>query len=466
MSSELALKKLDEVAKQGSELTRSIQASFSGALRVAQVAKAVRDALTIEVVQEFIVPLMECDFGWRTDRTDGTKQPYTLQQIRDVWVSAAMVGAVPVNNEVNMIAGRLYLAKNYFTRQLRDYPGLTDFVAMPGKLTMAPNGALVEYTATWKLNGKDMSLARTGGSAIPVRLNAGMGADGAIGKAERKLKAAVFSMLTGSTLTEDSDEMEELVSSPSSNQMTTTHATINQQQTLPEPEKATQTQTQVVKDKIKKSKPQESIQTPQATPAAAQRAVEQSKPAVDASAPWADDGEEQQATTAPAAQGSTPVSEPIPDDKKVVGWVKDAVTGEMKPITKEENHAAEKKSKKTQAAPAAQQTAPTETPPVQEQKSEDVVETDHIGIVASIRAKGKDAKGVSLPPYTITSENGTQYVTEDVKIAQKTSEWKKNNVPVTIEYTVAPSGKHIIVEVRPEDKSETPPQDDNDFGAE
>src|SRR6187402_328120 len=202
MANELATTALDKAVIEGCKLTRTVKATFSAALDVARVAQSIRQALTTEMVSQLIMPLKDCDFGWRTDEKAGGKT-YSLEQIRDVWVSAALVGAVPINNEVNVISARMYLCKNYFTRMLRDFPGLTDLILIPGKVTMQVNGALVEYKASWKLDGKPMSLDRTGASAFPIRLNTGMGADGALGKAERKMKSAIYSMLTGSSCTEN-----------------------------------------------------------------------------------------------------------------------------------------------------------------------------------------------------------------------------------------------------------------------
>lgn len=67
MGSDAAMLKLDDAVAAGCQVTRNLKASFAGALQVARVAQQIRLALTPEMVQELIMPLKECDFGWRTD---------------------------------------------------------------------------------------------------------------------------------------------------------------------------------------------------------------------------------------------------------------------------------------------------------------------------------------------------------------------------------------------------------------
>ncbi len=471
-NSEMALAKLDEAAATGSDLTRNINASFSGALKVARVATMIRQALSVELVREIIMPLKETDFGWRTDC-----KVYSDEQIRDCWVSATLVGAVPVNNEVNMISGRLYLAKNYFKRMIRVFPGLTEFVAIPGKLVMTQSGALVEYTATWKLGGKPMTLARTGNSAIPVRLNAGMGADGAIGKAERKILAAVFTMITGSNFADaDSDDFEDTnVTAPIA---ATTTATIVQQ-VLPQPEKSTApTQTQAVTERIKKAKPQ-SQQT--------QQPVEEPGSQDDDAPPWATGGDEgqtqtqstpiQEAKTSHAASATTTQvtqsaqsaigtsggtqSAPSTTAERPVGFVKNSATGQYDPVMKSEKKpvttkpAVEKPvattapiAQTTQAAPsqAAQQVAQAFQGAIENQSGSGAIEVDRIGKIAAVKAA--NPKGEA--PYRILSDGATIYFTDSKDMAMKAKDYKDKNVPVEIEYSQIDDGRYWIIDVRPE----------------
>lgn len=391
MSSEAMLKVLDEEAAKGGELANSIKATFSGALAVARAASRIREALTVELVREVILPLKNCDFGWRTDNGN-----YTDQQVRDMWVSAVLVGAVPVNNEVNMIAGRMYLAKNYFRRKVREFPGLTNLVLMPGKITQYPNGALVEYTATWALSGKSDTLARVGPAAIPVRLNSGMGADGALGKAERKILCAVFTQLTGSNFADgEAEDVIEDIPTAAAASVTVTES----KPQLPDPK--TQTQTRAVVEKVKKNKPEVKTETP-------------------------------------ASTAATVVVDKNPDSEP---WN----TNQSEPTTAATQAAPVAEQKTTVVAPATEANPGPATTIADPVGVTGEIECDHIGTIASVKAKDK-AKN---PPYTIMSQNGTKYLSDDIEVAKKANELLKANPQpnVYINYVKDGKGDYIICEI-------------------
>lgn len=203
-----SMDQLESIIKESTALENSVHNTIAAAVTYALMAQQLEAALTPKVMAEVFMPLKGKDFGWTTDEPPGQSK-YGPLQLSIAWVSALFKGALPFGGEVLIISGRPYLEKPYFTRMLRNYKGLTEFVWSPGKVEMKPGGALVEATATWKLNGTPMSVERTGTRAIPIRLNNGQGADAALGKAERKIKAQVLSMITGSTF-DDADTTETL----------------------------------------------------------------------------------------------------------------------------------------------------------------------------------------------------------------------------------------------------------------
>jgi len=116
--------------------------------------------------------------------------------VKECLIEATIRGVRPVNNEFNIIAGRCYLTKNGVAHLLREFPGLTDLRPRFGVPKMVgEKGALVAASAAWKLNGKPDSIEER---EYPIRVNAGMGADAVLGKATRKLYAAIYAQLTGS----------------------------------------------------------------------------------------------------------------------------------------------------------------------------------------------------------------------------------------------------------------------------
>jgi hypothetical protein len=173
-----------------------------GAFALSSCVQNTQMALTDEAMDAFIMPLMNSDAGFRTDRdpnlidtkTGKPFAPYTRAEVRAVMVPMLLRGFLPVNNEVNIIAGRLYVAKNGFSRKVRTHRRVTDFrdtYEVPR--IVGDKGAIVKCRAEWKQDGVQQFLDRE----FPVRVNANMGADAILGKCQRKLLAAVHDRLTG-----------------------------------------------------------------------------------------------------------------------------------------------------------------------------------------------------------------------------------------------------------------------------
>lgn len=179
------------------------------ALRLSEGMAAMRAALTDDVVERLFMPLMGSPLGFQTDRDNSDKfPPYTIGVVRDCVIEAMIRGFRPVGNEFNIISKRAYFTLNGFRRKVREYPGLTDLELTPGVPRTMDAGALVPYTAKWRLDGAPMQLVcdaikREDGTVedtrIPVRVNAGMGPDGILGKARRKVLALVLDRISGST---------------------------------------------------------------------------------------------------------------------------------------------------------------------------------------------------------------------------------------------------------------------------
>jgi hypothetical protein len=181
-------------------------------IRLANGMKALREALSDDVMNEMIMPLQGNRLGFRTDK-DG-KGGYALGVVRDCLVEAMIRGARPIGNEFNIIAGNAYMTKEYFERMVRDFPGLTDLdleIGVPAVSEKNPKSAVISIFATWKLNGHPFSMTcdrvetkdpETGevklkDTRIPIRVNEGQGPDAIIGKGRRKFFARLFERLSG-----------------------------------------------------------------------------------------------------------------------------------------------------------------------------------------------------------------------------------------------------------------------------
>jgi hypothetical protein len=180
-------------------------------LELATGMQAIRKHLQGPLMRD-IGGLANTALGFMTDRRPGTKdksgrdvRPYDEDTIRDVVIEGMLRGASVIGNEINVIASRCYLTRQYFERQLREWPGLTELRVTEGvpTLSSAAGGALVPMRASWKLHGQPDELICDRDSAgdfrIPVRVNEAMGVDAILGKARRKLYAKIFARISGST---------------------------------------------------------------------------------------------------------------------------------------------------------------------------------------------------------------------------------------------------------------------------
>lgn len=233
MSNELATKK--DIGEQITDAMTEIDATVGKCSPAALVAmpalmqavvlakgiRAIKKALTPEIMDRVIMPLQNSRLGFLTDRAkarDG-KTEYSVDEVREVMVEAFLSGLQPVNNEVNIIAGNMYAAKNGVRRLCMTWPGVSGLVLTPGVPEMAPNStALVSMRATWMQDGHAQEMYRgktvdkdgvADDTRFSVRVNSGMGPDAIIGKAERKMFAAIFARLSGGRLSiADGDAIE------------------------------------------------------------------------------------------------------------------------------------------------------------------------------------------------------------------------------------------------------------------
>ena len=209
-------KALDEAAEGAMDLFHGAETSTARELMVAGSINDLRLALTDDLMKP-LMGLMNTDLGFRTDKdptraVDGKDKdgrpivPYGVEVVRDVVIQAKMLGFRLVGNEVNIIAGRFYAAKNGYRRKLTDkksFPGLTDFRdSYSSPEVIEGKGTIVKCEASWKRNGVPDSFSAEFG----IRVNAGMGADAVIGKAERKLCKRVHDILLG-MVTPDAEDL-------------------------------------------------------------------------------------------------------------------------------------------------------------------------------------------------------------------------------------------------------------------
>jgi hypothetical protein len=213
---------LETALSECGETFRQSNGALARSLAIAQGLQQLQTL--IEPAMPSIIGLMNTPLGFLTDRDpansgkDGKPlSPYEPAIVKRCVIEAALRGARWVGNEFNIISKRPYLTKEFFARKVAEIPGLTDLILQPGVPQSCQNGALVPFVATWRMDGKPMRLERLtakldDGSVfdnrIPVRVNAAMGVDAILGKAERKILAAIFKRLTATEIgpTDDADD--------------------------------------------------------------------------------------------------------------------------------------------------------------------------------------------------------------------------------------------------------------------
>lgn len=204
------LANIEAIAGQCSLQMTNAQGNFQRALTMAAGIRMLRKAISPEIMGG-IMELCGTKLGFRTD-LDSKPQGYAVEIVKECVIEHVLRGGMIVGNEMNIIAGNAYQTKEFFSRMLAEHPGLTDLQLFPGVPVMSSErGALVAYSATWKLHGQAMRIDRKqtkldDGSILDerlsIRVNSGMGPDAVLGKAERKIKAAIYARITGTIITD------------------------------------------------------------------------------------------------------------------------------------------------------------------------------------------------------------------------------------------------------------------------
>lgn len=203
------LARIESIATECRLVMSGATGNFQRALITARGIKLLRDALTPEIMAG-IMALQGSKLGFRTDKDK--EGGYPVDVVKDCAIEQVLRGGLLVGNEMNIIAGNAYQTKEFFTRMLAELPGFTDLKLFPGVPASGGEGrAIVAYVATWNYGGKPGRIDKLqtkleDGTILDERLsivvNRGMGPDAVLGKAERKIKAAIYARLTGTIITD------------------------------------------------------------------------------------------------------------------------------------------------------------------------------------------------------------------------------------------------------------------------
>ena len=210
-SNENALIKIDEVLAEHAitnlEQMPTMARSIAMARGLGQLRGLIKGAILDDICHLAGTPL-----GFKTDK-DGKGEKYSKEVIRDCAIEGMLRGAQLVGNQINIIAGRCYLTKEFFEHQLARL--VQNLRVTEGVPQTYPSGALVPMHATWIYQGKPDRIDCVKGEGeqdtrICVKVNAGMGADAILGKAYRKLYKRIYVRVTGSDWMIEEEPPEEI----------------------------------------------------------------------------------------------------------------------------------------------------------------------------------------------------------------------------------------------------------------
>lgn len=188
---------LDSIVAYGRSAMKLANGMRKSLMRSNYIAR-MRSALTPEVMGA-VMYLQGSELGFLTDKDK--EGGYPVNVVRDCVISAAAKGLAPVENQFNIIGGRMYVTTNGCLQILAEL-GVrhSETAAIP---QLGADRAKTKVLVEWEEDGRRQSKELE----FEVRLNKGMGVDGANGKAIRKARMWLVNRISGMTLA-DADAEE------------------------------------------------------------------------------------------------------------------------------------------------------------------------------------------------------------------------------------------------------------------
>lgn len=172
---------------------------FERAFVVASVASEIKNLLTSDYMKP-IMSLQGSKIGFKTDKDASGGYPEPV--VKACLIEAVLTGVQPIGNHFNIISGNCYITKEGFKYLLDNkVHGLSQWEVICDLPRIKDGSAACVANITWVLNGKESSRQID----LPIKVNAGMGADAVIGKATRKARAWLYNTVSGKQEIPDGD---------------------------------------------------------------------------------------------------------------------------------------------------------------------------------------------------------------------------------------------------------------------
>lgn len=182
--------------KVNNALANNNKVLFEKAFAMSNAIVELKTLLTPEVMKP-IMALQGNKLGFKTDK-DKTSG-YTEDEVKNCIIEATLSGLQVVGNQFNIIGGNMYGTKEGFGFLLQNIPGLHyEIIFELPRIKPDNTGAAVIAHVSWTIEGKSFKRKLD----LPIKMNAYMGADAVLGKAERKARKWLYSTLTGTDIGE------------------------------------------------------------------------------------------------------------------------------------------------------------------------------------------------------------------------------------------------------------------------
>ncbi len=168
---------------------------FEKAFLVSDAIGKLKELLT----PTYMKPIMNLQgnaLGFKTDKDKNGG--YDEATVKNCLIEAVLIGVQPVGNQFNIIAGNMYPTKQGFKYLLDNIKGLEYTVTkqLP-RIKPDNSGAAVVCDIEWSLNKGEK---QTKSIDFPIKMNQYMGADGVLGKADRKAFAWLYNKINGTEI--------------------------------------------------------------------------------------------------------------------------------------------------------------------------------------------------------------------------------------------------------------------------
>lgn len=189
------------------EINQREVGSVGHALAIAAGRKQLEGIFQGEVMS-LVMSLQGSEIGFRTDKD--SEKGYPENVVRDVVTSALVQGARLTGNEINIIASRLYLTREFYLRTLAEFDGLTNLKVEVDLPELKEGVALISGRASWTYRGQrdaiEFRKTADADTRIGVKRNKGQDHAAVATKGDRKIRQKVYERLTGTVVTSDPDD--------------------------------------------------------------------------------------------------------------------------------------------------------------------------------------------------------------------------------------------------------------------